>query len=228
MVIFKNMNTLKALEIELQQDLILPDEVQVTGFLGRGRRSFSYKGEYNRKDVVIKVYRKEFIEKYRRKCNIDIAEFEFERNSILYGIDAIRPYIAIPYKKFPHGSGFTHSFVQEYVDGITLKQLIFRSGYLPEEVLAAGYEIVRSAEAYGVHDIDISMANIIVIQRKGVWMPRLYDFNILPQHMSPPNPFIAFGIKAGLCKKSRRDYRSLRSWKRAGEQQQLSGTAVRD
>ena len=67
MVKFKNKNTLKVLEAELQQELALPDEVQVTGFLGRGRRSFSYKGEYNDKAVVIKVYRKEFIEKYRRE-----------------------------------------------------------------------------------------------------------------------------------------------------------------
>lgn len=223
MVKFKNKNTLKELEAELQQELALPDEVQVTGFLGRGRRSFSYKGEYNDKAVVIKVYRKEFIEKYRRKCNVDIAEFEYERNSILHGIDAIRPYIATPYKVFPQDSGYTHSFVQEFVDGITLMQLISKTGYLPQEVLAAGYEIVRSAEACGVHDIDISLPNIMVTQRDGVWMPRLYDFNILPQHMSPPNPFIALGIKAGLCKKSRRDYRSLRNWKRVGEQQQLSG-----
>lgn len=219
----KNKNTLKALEIELQQALTLPNEVQITGFLGRGRRSFSYKGKYNSKDVVIKVYRKEFIGKYRRKCNVDIAEFEYQRNSSLYNIDAIRPYIAAPYKVFSHDSGFTHSFIQEYVDGITLKKLISQSGCLPEEVLMAGYEIVRTAEAYGIFDMDISAGNIIVTQREGVWMPKLYDFNILPQHMSPPNLFIAFSIKAGLSKKSRRDYRSLRNWKKAGEYQRLSG-----
>lgn len=218
----KNVYALKALVVELQQALILPNEIQVAGFLGRGRRSFSYKGVYNRKDVVIKVYRKEFVEKYWSKHNIDIAEFEFQRNSTLYNIDAINPHIAMPYKFFSRYSGFTHSFIQEYVDGIMLKKLISRLGYLPEEILKAGYEIVRSAEAHGVHDIDVGRGNIMVTQRKGVWMPKLYDFNILPQHISSPNLFVAFSIKMGLRRKSFRDYRSLRNWKRAGEQQRLS------
>ena len=143
MIKLKKVNTLKALEIEMQQALTLPDEIQVREFLGRGRRSFSYRGGYRGKDVVIKVYREEFIEKYQRKCSIDIAEFEFERNTSLYNISEIRSYIATPYRVFTRRSGFTHSFVQEYIDGITLKQLITQSGCLPEEVLKAGYKIVR-------------------------------------------------------------------------------------
>ena len=210
---------MRASEVELQQAVFLPDEIQVGGFLGRGRRSFSYKGKYENKDVVIKVYRREFIEKYQQKCSVDIAEFEFERNTDLYRIDEIRPYIARPYKVFTCDSGYTHSFVQEYVQGITLKQLITQSGFLPKEVLDAGYKIVKIAEANRVHDIDISQGNIIVIRRKGIWIPKLYDFNLIPQHISPPNPFIALGIKFGLRRKSWRDYRSLKCWERAGKQQ---------
>ena len=207
----------------MQQVITLPDEIQIGDFLDRGRRSFSYKGEYRGKDVVIKVYRREFVEKYQRKCKIDIAEFEFERNTTLYSIDEIRPYIAAPYKVFTRHSGFTHSFIQEYIEGITLRQLITRSGYLPDEVLKAGYKIVKVAEACGIHDIDIFEENVLVIQNAGVWMPKLYDFNMLPQHMSPPNPFITLGIKTGLHNKSRRDYRNLRNWELAGEQQRLYG-----
>lgn len=219
MIKSKRTSTLRAREVEVQQAIILPDEIRVGDFLGRGRRSFSYKGKYENKDVVIKVYRKEFVEKYRRKCSVDIAEFEFERNATLYDVDEIKSYIATPYKVFSRHSGFTHSFVQEYIEGITLRQLITQSGHLPDEVLEAGYKIVRAAEACGVHDMDIFEENVLVIQSAGIWIPKLYDFNMLPQHMSPPNPFVALGIKMGLSRKSRRDYRNLRNWKRSGEQQ---------
>ena len=223
MIKLKRTNTLKAREVEIQQTITLPDEIQIREFLGRGRRSFSYRGEYEEKDVVIKIYRKEFVEKYRRKCSVDIAEFEFERNATLYNVDEIKPYIATPYRVFSRDSGFTHSFIQEYIEGITLRQLIVQSGCLPDEVLKAGYKIVRAAEACGIHDMDIFEENVLAIQRAGIWMPKLYDFNMLPQHISPPNLFVALGIKMGLSRKSRRDYRNLRNWKRAGEQQRSTG-----
>lgn len=209
--------------MEVQQAITLPDEIQLGDFLGRGRRSFSYRGVYEDKDVVIKVYRKEFIEKYQQKCSVDIAEFEFERNATLYNVDEIKPYIATPYRVFSRHSGFTHSFVQEYIDGITLRQLIAQSGRLPDEVLKAGYKIVRTAEACGIHDMDIFEENVLAIQSAGIWIPKLYDFNMLPQHISPPNMFVALGIKMGLSRKSRRDYRNLRNWKRSGEQQRSAG-----
>ena len=208
----KRTGTLRAREVEMQQAVTLPDEIQLEGFLGRGRRSYSYKGKYENKDVVIKVYRKEFIEKYQRKYNVDIAKFEFERNATLYGIDEISSYIAKPYMFFARNSSCTHSFVQEYIEGITLKQLVAQLGFLPKEVLDAGYQIVKIAETNGVHDIDISQGNIMVSRRKGVWAPKLYDFNLLPQHIAPPNLFISLGIKLGLRRKSWRDYRSLRHW----------------
>lgn len=221
MIKSKRTSTLREREIEVQQAITLPDEIQVGEFLGRGRRSFSYKGKYGGKDIVIKVYRKEFVEKYRRKCSVDIAEFEFERNAALCNVDEIRPYIATPYMAFSRHSGFTHSFVQEYIDGITLKQLIAQSGCLPDEMLKAGYKIVRAAEACGIHDMDIFVENVLAVQSAGTWIPKLYDFNMLPQHMSSPNPFVALGIKMGL-RKSRRDYRNLRDWKRLGKQQRLA------
>ncbi len=217
------MQLAKDLEQELQQPVNLPPEIQVVSFLGRGRRSFSYKGKYKNHEVVIKIYRKEFIEKYSDKCNIDIAEFEFKRNSILYNIESIQNYIAAPLKVFPKSCGYTHSFVQEYVEGITLKNLISTLGYLPNEVLKIGYEIVRAAESVNVHDLDISVGNILVNKQGDHWMPKLYDFNLLPQHMNPPNPFMALGFKLGLRNKSHRDYRSLKNWERRGQQKRRLG-----
>ena len=223
MAYYSNKKISKELELELQQALKFPSDIKVLSFLGRGRRLFSYKGIYENKDVVIKIYRKEFVEKYKEKCDLDIARFEFERNSILYNIESIQPYIAAPLKVFPVDSGFTHSFVQELIDGITLKQLIAKLGYLPEEVLKAGYKIVQTAEASGVHDLDISVGNILVINQDGAWIPRIYDFNMLPQHMNPPNPFMALGFTIGLRKKSHRDYRSLKNWERRGKKRRWIG-----
>ena len=215
--------TSKELELELQQTINLPKEVQVLSFLGRGRRSFSYKGKFENVDVVIKIYRKEFIQKYIDKCNIDIAKLEFERNSTLYKIGSIQDYIATPFKVFPQESDYTHSFVQEYIEGVTLKKLISKLGYLPNEVLNAGYEIVKTAEAIGVHDLDISVGNILAVNKDGVWAPKLYDFNMLPQYMNPPNPLMALGFKFGMRKKSHRDYRSLKNWERRGKQKHWLG-----
>ena len=217
------MKSLKNLEVELQQPIKMPDEIEVLKFLGRGRRSFSYKARYDGHNAVIKIYRKEFIEKYDNKCNIDIAEFEFERNTTLYNIEQIRHYIARPFKVFAKNSSYTHSFIQEYVEGITLKQLIAKLGYLPSEVLDAGYKIVRNAESFGVHDLDISVGNILVVEENEGWAPKLYDFNLLPQHMSPPNFIMAAGIKLGLRNKSHRDYRSLKNWQRRGKQMRWLG-----
>lgn len=211
----KNTKLSEGFETELGQ-ISLPAEIEVIGFLGKGRRSRSYKGKYGNQDIVVKVYYEEFVQKYIRKYNIDIAEFEFERNSTLYDIDAIKSYITKPYRFFPIGGNYTHSFIQEYVDGITLTGLVARLGYLPQEVLKAGYEIVRTAESHGIHDLDISAGNILTVncnEGEG-WIPKLYDFNLLPQHVSPPNPFIAWGIKTGIRSKSHRDYRSLKNWQR--------------
>ncbi len=211
------------LEIELQQTVTLPEEIEVISFLGKGRRSFAYKGKYDNQDCVIKIYRKEFVEKYLNKYNVDIAEFECKRNSMLYGINTLKPYIARPFRVFARTSSFTHSFVQQYIHGVTLDQLISRLGYLPEAVLKAGYKIVRTAELSGIHDMDISVGNVMATNKKGIWTPVLYDFNMLPQHMAPPNFLITLCLKAGLRRKSYRDYRSLKNWERRGRHKRWLG-----
>ena len=214
----KDLNSSIKLEQEIQQSLSLPNEIRLLSFIGRGRRSFAYKVKFDGELAVIKIYRDEFIKKYAKKCDLDIAEFEYERNTKLYNIEKIQQYIAKPYKVFNKTSPYTHSFVQEFIEGITLKQLISELGYLPQEVLEAGYDIVRNAESNYIHDLDISVGNILVVKQGEKWLPKLYDFNILPQHMNPPNIFLATAIRCGIRKKSYRDYRSLKNWERRGKQ----------
>ena len=112
---------------------------------------------------------------------------------------------------------YSHSIIQEYVTGTILENLITDLGYLPKELLEIGYKLVRAAERSRIHDLDISVGNVMVNQVDGKWSPILYDFNIMPQYLFPPNPIVGLAFKFGIRKKSFRDYRSLRNWERRGK-----------
>jgi hypothetical protein len=167
--------------------------------------------------VVVKLYRPSVAQKYQQKYGLDIAEFEFQRNQALYQLEQIKSYIAKPYRLYPASSEYSQSIVQEWVTGKTLKAIVAELGYLPGELLDTGYEIIKHAEAHGLHDLDISSGNTRVSQLDGHWRPKLYDFNLIPQHLFPPNPFLGLAIKLGLRSKSHRDYRNLKKWERRGK-----------
>ena len=195
----------------------MPDDIKVTEFLGEGGRANVYRADMNGIDVIVKVYKKEIAKKYLEKYNVDIAQYEFSRNEALYNLVKIKEYIARPYHIYAHDSEYTHSIVQEYVSGTILEDLIVELDCLPEEVLQAGYQIVKEAEKNGIHDLDISAGNLKVYKCEGLWKPKLYDFNLMSQYLFPVNPVLGFAIKVGIRKKSYRDYRSLKNWKRRGE-----------
>lgn len=200
-----------------------PDEVEVISFLGKGNRAYVYKAKLNELDVVVKVYKQNVINKYKHKYKVDIAEHEFNRNKKLYELSEIKKYIAKPYKLYSENSQFTHSIIQEYVSGTILEKLINKLGYLPHELLDVGYRIVSYAEQNNIHDLDISVGNVIAQELNGSWRPKLYDFNIMPQYLFPPNPIVGLAFKAGIRKKSFRDYRSLRNWDRRGKNKMWLG-----
>jgi len=196
----------------------LPDDIEIILYLGSGYRAYVYKAKLDEIDVVVKVYKPGTTKKYSAKYRHDIAKFEFNRNSALYNIDDIKAHIAKPYRFYPENSEFTHSVVQEYIIGETLEVLIGRLDYLPKELLEIGHRIVNCAEKAGLHDLDISVGNVMAKEVDGKWKLFLYDFNIMPQYMFPPNPIMGLAFKLGLRKKSFRDYRSLRNWERRGKQ----------
>jgi len=198
---------------------ILPTEINIIKELGSGRRSRAYLGTYQGKRVAVKVYKHAYIEKYRSQYKVNIGEFEFARNKIAYEASAITKYVAQPYELLLPEKGYDLAFVQEYIEGIWLEELIQKYKGLPKKVLEAGYCIVEQAAKLGLYDLDISPGNIRLVQNEvGEWQPKLYDFNLMPQYLCPPNPFMAMGFKLGLRSKNHRDYRSLKHWDYLGKQ----------
>lgn len=199
--------------------LILPDEIELVRELGAGRRSQVYLANYLEHEVVVKVYKQTYVEKYQTQYGVNIGEFEYYRNQTAYVAQSLSEYIAQPYRLLLPADGYTLAFIQEYVDGIWLEDLMGQLHGLPDEVLQAGYRIVKEAAKLGLYDLDISPGNIRVQENaQGDWIPKLYDFNLMPQHLRPPNLFMALGFKLGLRSKNHRDFRSLKHWKFLGQQ----------
>jgi len=186
--------------------------LQLEGPLGSGRRSEVWAVRYQGRPAALKVYRPVFIEKYRERYGIDIAEFEFERNRAFRAVPGLADYAARPLALIGRDGECDLGFVQERIDGLPLTELGRREGGLPRSVLEAGAFIVRRAEAAGLHDLDLYYRNVLVRRRDGRWLPALHDFNLLPQHLFPPNPFLAIAYRTGLRRKSHRDYRCIRQW----------------
>lgn len=205
------------------QSLKLPEDVSVSELLGQGGRAQVFKAKLDDQDVIVKVYNKDVASKYLEKYNVDIAQFEFDRNKALFEINEIQEYVAKPFRVYPSSSRYSHSIIQEYVSGTILEKLIKQLGFLPKEILDAGYLIVKHAEKNRIHDLDISVGNLKISKSNGFWKPKLYDFNIMPQYLFPPNLIVGLGYKLGIRKKSFRDYRSLRNWDRRGRQKKWIG-----
>ena len=203
--------------------LVLPNEINILNPLGEGRRSRVYLAEMAQQRVVVKVYKSEYIAKYQSQYNVNIGEFEFYRNSTAYQAEGLKKYVAKPYRLLQPSQGYELALIQEFIDGVWLEDLMQELHGLPEQVLQAGYEIVREAATVDLYDLDIPPGNIrLVKDQQGHYIPKLYDFNLMPQHICPPNPFMALGFKLGLRSKNHRDLRSLKHWAYLGRQAALT------
>lgn len=206
-----------------QDNINLPGDIEIIDYIGQGGRAQVHSAMYEDKEVIVKVYDLEVIKKYQQTYNVDIAVYEHSRNKLLYALPEIKKYIAKPYKVYSASSEYTQCLVQERIYGESLLGLINRLGYLPDEILEAGHCIVETAEKNDVHDLDISVGNVMINKVEEKWVPTLYDFNIMPQYLFPPNPMVGLAYKLGIRKKSFRDYRSLRNWDRRGKNKKWLG-----
>lgn len=195
----------------------LPPGLEPGARLGEGRRSVVYRASWQGRIIALKLYRPEFVSKYRDKYGLDIARFEYDRNRAFIEVPGLAPYAAKPIGTLGQDDGFSPAFLQECIDGLPLTELGMQEGGLPEELLDAGKHIVHLAESAGLHDLDLFYRNILVRQSADGWMPVIHDFNLVPQYLFPPNPFLKVAYSIGLRKFSHRDYRCIRQWREFSE-----------
>lgn len=193
--------------------LKLPPQLEPTAVAGEGRRSITFKANYRGETVAMKAYRPEFIDAYRRKYDVNIGVFEMSRNRAFRKIPELLPLSAKPLAVLGHDGSCSLVFLQEYIQGTPLTELGRQRKGLPESVLEAGEAIVRAAESHALHDLDLFYRNILCRERDGVWQPVIHDFNLMPQHLFPPNPLLKLAFSLGIRRPSHRDYRCIAQWR---------------
>lgn len=195
----------------------VPEELKVGEILGNGARSMGYIGELDGRKVAIKFYRPKFVDKFRRRYDVDIAQFEFDRNAAFRAVPGLEEHTVEPLRVLREEDGHSPAFVQEFVQGKPLVKLMRDLGHLPPEILDMGRRIIDTACAAGLHDLDMNDSNIMVQKRDGRWHLLVYDFNLMPQYLHAPNPIVTLLYKLGVRKPSDRDYQCLKRWAYLGE-----------
>lgn len=194
------------------QSLFAHPDVEADSYLCSGHRADIYRLRYQCQPAIAKVYKPYHTAKYHQRYKLDIACFEFERNTAFYNIDALRPYCARPLAYFSARQQQPAIFIQQYVPGITLREFVERHSYLPKAIVAVGYTIVRIAGHHGLYDLDMHDTNVFAVRDALGWKPVICDFNMMPRHKAAPNPLLALSFLLRVHKPSYRDYRNLRQW----------------
>ena len=193
----------------------LPASIVPGAMIGEGRRSRVFRAAWQGRPVALKIYRRPYVDRYRRRLGLSIARFEHDRNKAFHDIPELRPFVAEPLLVIGEGDGMDDAFVQELLeDAVALSEVLLRTGHVPPETLDAVRDIIRIASAAGLHDIDLDPDNIRLHETPEGWLPVLFDFNMIPQHVRAPNPFVALLYRTGLRDRSYRDRRWLRRLER--------------
>lgn len=194
----------------------VPPEIEVIEMVGQGRRSCTYRARYQDRQVALKIYRADCMKRYRWRFGIHLAQFEHDRNLAFWNSPALRPFVVEPLRVLGVDDGYSPAFIQAWAEGRSLLEFARTEGYVSAETLAAGYQLVRTAASLNLHDLDISAGNIKLRQTARGWMPLIYDFNLLPQHLFAPNPFRGLSFKLGLRPPGYRDCAALEAWANLG------------
>ncbi len=193
--------------------LRLPQDLEPLEVAGQGSRSITFRANYRGDILAMKVYKPDAIKQFKKKHNKNIAVSEMSRNRAFRKIPELLPFIAKPIAVMGHDGKSTLMFLQEFIDGVPLKELAERNKGLPDSVLEAGETIVRNAELNELYELDLSMDDVLVRKQAGVWTPVLHDFNHVPKVEKPSNSFFARAFKGSTEKKSKRDYQLLEQWR---------------
>lgn len=196
----------------------LPADLSIESLLGEGKRLRAWRGVYRGEPVAVKCYHPKFIDKYQRKYGVSIAQFEFDRNQAFHSVPELRAHTVRPVAVLRPREGYPETFIQALAPGRRLLDVVNELGYLPEESGRAGLQMVQRARQAGIHDLDINDANVNLHLTQQGWMPVVYDFNMMPQHLHPTNPIMFLGFLLRIRDRSYRDFRSVRGWHMRGEQ----------
>ena len=101
-------------------ELHLPAEIKLGKLLGLGRRSKVFAATYGGERVAVKTYHPRTMAKCQDRYGMTASAFEHRRNSDLYSIEAIRPFVARPIALYGEGDGYSHAFIQQRIKGVSL------------------------------------------------------------------------------------------------------------
>ena len=187
------------------------DGVRITGKYGEGRRSIVYRAHWKDRVIALKVFKREAIATHARKSTQAIAEFEHTRNSQFYSVRGLDRYVAQPLAFAVTED--VQAIAQEPISG----ELYYffhrqRDGDVPPSFAGHLQEILKLSHNAGLYDIDLHSMNLLVAREPdGEFVPKLFDFNLIPFTIRPQNPLIGWLLSVGLMSKESRDRRRLRS-----------------
>lgn len=183
-------------------------EVKILGKLGEGVSCIAYRAAWKGRDVVLKLYKAGAVERHFRLTGTELPRYEYERNLAFYEAPGLARYVAEPLA-YVTGPGIA-AFVQERLVGPLYYQHYRSNGAVDGALFRHVREIVDRAHAAGLYDVDLHAGNFVVVaERGGDTVPKLFDFNFIPFHVHPPNPVVWFALKLRLIDERWRDMRKL-------------------
>jgi predicted Ser/Thr protein kinase len=175
----------------------LPANIELLEVAGRGSRSIVFKARFRDEIVALKVYRPDVAQTYREKHDLNIAVFEMSRNRKFRKVAELFPFSAKPIMVLGHDGKQTLSFMQEFIEGVTLEELGKSQQGLPASVLNVAHAIARYADEAGLEDLDLDYRQVMARRQKdGQWLPVVYDFNRVPTKLEGRKALLGLFRKA--------------------------------
>lgn len=186
-------------------------DVRIVGRLGEGGRSTVYLARWRDREVALKVYKASAIERHARKHAENLAKFEYSRNRAFHEAPGLARYVARPLGYI--ATEGVSAFLQEKLNG-ELYYFYYRArnGDMPAGLFAHVERMVHLYHKAGLYDVDLHAMNVMVVEDDGEPIPKLFDFNLIPFHIHPPNKFVGLMLRTGLIDLQARDLRKLRNF----------------